>query len=215
VSGRLTEDWRVKRGFASDLRTVALREVAHDFSYGSSAKSEKVGIVPVLRMGNIQEGRIDWSDLAYTSSEWEIEKYALDAGDVLFNRTNSPELVGKTCVFMGERPAIYAGYLIRVRCSDALLPAYLNCCLNSPDGRAYCRRVKTDGVSQSNINAKKLAAFSFKLPSVEEQLEIVRRVEVLLRATDIARDKARSGLSYSADLSQSILSKAFRGRLSQ
>ena len=174
TSGALTREWRLNA--KSSWRDVKLAEVAHTFSYGSAAKSSKAGTVPVLRMGNIQEGQIDWSDLVYTSDPLEIEKYKLSKGDVLFNRTNSPELVGKTAVYQGERPAIYAGYLIRVRCSSELLPEYLNYCLGSKAGRDYCWSVKSDGVSQSNINAKKLAAFSFALPPVREQAEIVRRV---------------------------------------
>ena len=87
-------------------------------------------------------------------------------------------------MYHGEREAIYAGYLIRVRCTELLLPDYLGYCLNSPSGRDYCWRVKSDGVSQSNINAKKLAAFPLILPSIEEQREIVRRVEELFAIAD-------------------------------
>ncbi|MCV4859970.1 restriction endonuclease subunit S, partial [Escherichia coli] len=59
---------------------------------------------------------LDWTDLVYTSDTIEIEKYKLEYNDVLFNRTNSPELVGKTAIYKSEQPAIYAGYLIRVQC---------------------------------------------------------------------------------------------------
>ncbi|MDH0901367.1 restriction endonuclease subunit S, partial [Comamonas aquatica] len=171
TSGRLTEDWRGANGLSNPWPLVLLGEVARDFSYGSAAKSSPAGNVPVLRMGNIQEGALDWSDLVFTSDPAEIAKYRLQDGDVLFNRTNSPELVGKTAVFRGKREAIYAGYLIRVRCSSDLLPDYLNYCLGSPAGKHYCWQVKSDGVSQSNINAKKLAAFSFGLPRLDEQTE--------------------------------------------
>ena len=81
--------------------------------YGSAAKSASSGELPVLRMGNLQRGRIDWRDLVYTSDKDEISRYSLEPGDVLFNRTNSPELVGKTSLYRGERPALFAGYLIR------------------------------------------------------------------------------------------------------
>jgi type I restriction enzyme S subunit len=64
-------------------------------------------------MGNLQNGKIDWSELAYTSDDKEIEKYLLEKNTVLFNRTNSPELVGKTSIYNGDRKAIFAGYLIR------------------------------------------------------------------------------------------------------
>lgn len=209
-SGKLIE----KAGDGIDRwKKVALESVASNFSYGSAAKSEKVGLIPVLRMGNIQSGRLDWSGLVFTSDEKEIKKYELKKGDVLFNRTNSPELVGKTAVYQGERPAIYAGYLIRVRCSSLLLPEFLNYCLGSTAGRDYCWQVKSDGVSQSNINAKKLAAFCFPLPSIEEQREIVERAESLLRMADRLEVECSAARDQAQRLSSLVLAKAFRGEL--
>ena len=80
-----------------------LSEICVAFEYGSSRKSAKSGKVPVLRMGNIQDGRIDWSDLRFISNdEDEIKKYLLASNTVIFNRTNSPELVGKTGIYRGE-----------------------------------------------------------------------------------------------------------------
>ncbi|MFP6847311.1 MAG: restriction endonuclease subunit S [Pseudomonas sp.] len=221
VSGRLTGGWRAQIGIGLSVEcsedfawpAVRLGEVARDFSYGSSAKSQPTGNIPVLRMGNIQGGRLVWDDLVFSSDQKEIEKYALKSGDVLFNRTNSPELVGKTAIYKGEQPAIYAGYLIRIRCSEHLSPDFLNYCLNSPQGRDYCWQVKTDGVSQSNINAKKLADFRLGLPSIEEQTEIVRRVEQLFAFADQLEVKVASAKSRIDHLTQSILAKAFRGEL--
>lgn len=211
-SGELTRDWRK----AKKLRlaaTVSLESVAEDFSYGSSAKSSAQGRVPVLRMGNIQDGRLDWTDLVFTSDESEIKKYQLQSGDVLFNRTNSPALVGKTALYRGEREAIYAGYLIRIRCAARLLPDYLTYCLNSPEGRDYCWQVKTDGVSQSNINAKKLAAFELLLPTIEEQVEIVRRIDHAFTWLDKIVSEHTRADHLLPKLDQAILAKAFRGEL--
>jgi type I restriction enzyme, S subunit len=213
TSGKLTEEWREDRRLDRECPTVELGSVARDFSYGSAAKSSKAGSVPVLRMGNIQDGRLDWTDLVYTSNPSEISRYRLASGDVLFNRTNSPELVGKTAVYRGEREAIYAGYLIRVRCADQLLPEYLNYCLNSPAGRDYCWRVKADGVSQSNINAKRLAQFEFDLPAIEEQTEIVRRVETLFAYADRLEARYATSRAPVERLTPALLAKAFRGKL--
>jgi type I restriction enzyme S subunit len=213
TSGKLTEEWREENARDSEWPLVELGSAARDFSYGSAAKSSKSGSVAVLRMGNIQDGCLDWSDLVYTSDPEEISKYRLAIGDVLFNRTNSPELVGKTAVYQGERDAIYAGYLIRVRCTDKLLSDYLNYCLNSPAGRDYCWRVKSDGVSQSNINAKKLAAFEFGLPSIEEQHEIVRRVQALFAYADRLEARYTAARSQVEGLTPALLTKAFRGEL--
>lgn len=211
TGGVLTEDWR--GGKEMEWETLILKDVAADFSYGSAAKSAKSGKVPVLRMGNIQNGLLDWEDLVYTSDMVEIAKYKLSMGDVLFNRTNSPELVGKTAVFRGEREAIYAGYLIRVRCSEKLLPDFLSFCLNGPTGLHWRWEVKTDGVSQSNINATKLAAFEFELPPIDEQREIVRRVEALFALADRVQAQYETARARVNKLTSSLLAKAFRGEL--
>ena len=140
---------------------VKIGNLTFGVEYGTSAKSEKLGQVPVVRMGNIQNGRINWSDLVYTSNKVEIEKYLLKKDDVLFNRTNSPELVGKTAIYKGERPAIFAGYLIRINQLPELVVAdYLNYFLNCPIAKIYGNSVKTDGVNQSNINGEKLKELS-------------------------------------------------------
>jgi type I restriction enzyme S subunit len=211
-TGQLTEDWRSANG-VTDADEAELGSVARDFTYGSAAKSMSSGTVPVLRMRNIQDGKLDWTDLVFTSDPQEIQKYKLSSGDVLFNRTNSPELVGKTAIYRGERPAIYAGYLIRIRCGDRLDPEYLTYCLNSPHGREYCWRLKTDGVSQSNINAKKLAAFRLRLLSIEEQREIVRRIEAAFAKLDRLAAEARSAATLLDRLDQAVMAKAFRGEL--
>ncbi|WP_256899397.1 restriction endonuclease subunit S [Vibrio diabolicus] len=212
VSGELTEEWRDANN-SDDWEHVSLKEVGKGFNYGSSAKSKKEGIVPVLRMGNLQEGKLDWANLVYTSDENEIEKYKLESGDVLFNRTNSPELVGKTSIYRGEREAIFAGYLIKVQGTERLNSEYLNIQLNSPHARDYCWQVKTDGVSQSNINAQKLKAYEFNLPSVEEQEEIVRVVSELLAKSDLVNKQYEAAKIRVDKLSQSILARAFRGEL--
>ena len=132
---------------------------------------------------------------------------------MLFNRTNSPELVGKTAVFKGENEAIYAGYLIRVRCSEKLLPDFLNYCLNGPTGLHWRWEVKTDGVSQSNINATKLAAFEIGLPPIKEQREIVRRVESLFAIADRIQQQYEIAKTNVDRLTPALLAKAFRGEL--
>ena len=212
TSGELTKEWRKNNNIEAWM-LVSLKDVGSGFNYGSSSKSRKEGKVPVLRMGNLQRGKIDWNDLVYSSDETEIEKYKLDPGDVLFNRTNSPKLVGKTSIYRGEREAIYAGYLIRIKGSEKLNTEYLNIQLNSPHARDYCWNVKTDGVSQSNINAKKLQAYKFELPSLEEQLEIVRTVaEIFSKADYVEKEYSKASL-WVKKLTQSILAKAFRGDL--
>ena len=182
--------------------------------YGTAAKSSASGEVAVLRMGNIQNGRFDWSDLVYTSDQEQIARYSLQPGDVLFNRTNSPELVGKTAIYRGERPALFAGYLVRVNhISQIALGPYVAHFLNSPLAREHGKSVKTDGVNQSNINASKLQEYPFPCCSLAEQAEVVRILDTSLEATEVLDCEIDANLTRAEALRQSILKKAFSGQL--
>ena len=124
-------------------------------------------------MGNITDiGTIDYSNLVYSSNDEDIKQYSLKKGDLLFNRTNSSEWVGKTAIYKGEQPAIYAGYLIRVR-PILISSDYLNIVMNSSYYRNWCYNVKTDAVNQSNINAQKLSKLMVPIPPLKEQERIV------------------------------------------
>ena len=182
--------------------------------YGTAAKSATTGRVPVLRMGNIQNAKFDWGNLVYTSDDNEIAQYLLHDGDVLFNRTNSPELVGKTAIYKGERPAVFAGYLIRVNHIGTVVDSqYLNLFLNSHVARQYGNNVKTDGVNQSNINGAKLSNYPFPYCSIKEQREIARILERILSFVDETEGSIDQELLKADALRQSILKKAFSGQL--
>lgn len=158
---------------------VSVGNVCVNIQYGSSQKSTTTGKIAVLRMGNIQNGRLVLDKLVYTSDDGEIEKYPLQYNDLLFNRTNSKELVGKTAIYKGEIPAIYAGYLIRV--TPLLIESdYLNYVMQSQFYWNYCQTVRSDAIGQSNINAEKLKQFAFPLPPLAEQKRIVAKLEEIL-----------------------------------
>jgi type I restriction enzyme, S subunit len=192
---------------------ISLEKLANSLDYGTSAKSSSSGDVVVLRMGNLQGGEIDWGDLAYTSDKDEIAKYRLQPNTVLFNRTNSPELVGKTSIYRGDSPAIFAGYLIRIRNVEELDPEYLNYCLNSDYARGYCWKIKTDGVSQSNINAQKLGKFEIPFCSLKEQREIIGQIKRSFKTIKEIENLYQENYSDLERLDRSILAKAFRGEL--
>lgn len=160
-------------------RWVSVGDACTNIQYGTSKKSSETGKVPVIRMGNLQGGRIVYDKLAYTSDDSEIEKYPLEVNDLLFNRTNSMELVGKTAIYKGEMPAIYAGYLVRVT-PVLMVSDYLNYVMQTKYYWDYCRMVRIDANGQSNINAEKLKRFVFPLPPLAEQKRIVAKLEELL-----------------------------------
>jgi len=162
----------------SQYESQLLGNLCESVEYGTSAKSEKTGIVPVIRMGNIQEGKIDWNDLVYTNNPEEISKYSLKKNDVLFNRTNSPELVGKVGIYKGERPAIFAGYLIRINYKKDLLdPIFLTYLLNSETIRNHGFSVMSKSVNQANINGTLLKTYRIPSLPLSDQQKIVSEIE--------------------------------------
>lgn len=214
-TGELTAKWREEHDVGMESwEKKSVGELCISLKYGTAKKSDASGNVVVLRMGNLQQGEIDWSDLAYSNDPDDIEKYKLFPGDVLFNRTNSAALVGKTAIYRGEHPAIYAGYLIKLDYDhDKIIGDYLNYALNTLDAKKYCNLVKTDGVNQSNINAKKIGAYSFNVPSIPEQEKIVSAIQKLLSKEQQTKEAAEIVLDQIELMKKSILARAFRGEL--
>ena len=214
-SGELTAKWREEHQHSiHEWSNWSIDELCFSLKYGTAKKSKSEGPVVVIRMGNLQQGEIDWTDLAYTDDPEDIEKYKLFPGDVLFNRTNSAALVGKTSIYRGEYPAIFAGYLIKLDYDrNNIIGDYLNYALNTTTAKEYCNSVKTDGVNQSNINAKKIGAFVIPVAPIKEQEEIVRIIKELWRKEKAAKDAAESVIEQIDAMKKAILARAFRGEL--
>ncbi|CAN5164974.1 restriction endonuclease subunit S [soil metagenome] len=205
----------VARALAGNWGVVTMSNVTESQAYGTSAKaSSDASGVPVLRMGNINGGRIDFTDLKYLAADHpDVAKLALRPGDLLFNRTNSPELVGKSAVFMGAEPMTFASYLIRVRFTERCDPQWAALVINSVIGRRYIATVRTQQVGQANVNGTKLAAMPLPLPPLQEQQRIVSEVEERLSVIDAMRASIERAERRSAALRRSILERAFRGEL--
>ena len=186
-----------------------------EVAYGSSSKtSDASDGVPVLRMGNIQDGQLDWSSLKYLPRDHaEFPKLLLRDGDLLFNRTNSAELVGKSAVFRGERSASYASYLIRVRFDDTVLPEWANLCINSPQGRAHVKSVLAQQVGQANVNGTKLKAFPLPVPPVEDQRRLLESADRARRDALRTTQTTHTTRRRSAALRRVVLAAAFSGHL--
>lgn len=164
-------------------------------------------------MGNITNvGTIDYSNLVYSSNDEDIEQYSLEKYDLLFNRTNSSEWVGKTAIYKDEQPAIYAGYLIRIR-PLLISPDYLNTVMNSGYYREWCYNVKTDAVNQSNINAKKLSQLMIPIPPLREQGRIVAEIDKWISLIDIVKNGKGDLQTVIKQAKSKILDLAIHGKL--
>jgi len=154
--------WEVKK----------IKDLATSISYGTSQKAttEKLGF-PVLRMNNITyTGDIDLSDLKYIElNAKDEEKYLVYKGELLFNRTNSKELVGKTAVFKEDTPMAYAGYLVKLTSNHLSNTDFISGYLNSLYGKSTLLNMAKNIVGMANINAKELGNMSIYVPPIELQ----------------------------------------------
>ena len=172
--------------------------------------------VPVLRMGNIVGGRLDVTSLKYLPGQHEeFPKLLLEPGDLLFNRTNSPELVGKSAVYSGCPPVCsFASYLIRVRLYG-LDPMLVAGYINSIHGRRWVRSVVAQQVGQANVNGTKLKALELPVPPLNEQRRIVAKIEALTDKSQHAKEALDAIPPLLERFRQSVLAAAFRGDLTK
>lgn len=190
-------------------------DLAKEIRYGTSVKTAPEGAVPVLRMGNVVDGRLMLRDLKHLPrTHHEFPDLLLQPGDVLFNRTNSPELVGKAAVYRGKpSPCSFASYLIRVRVHPGYEPDLLAYFLNSPDGRNWARSVVSQQVGQANINGTKLKALEVPVPREDQQRHIVDEVERHLSVADVLETALLKSVARAEALRNAVLRDAFAGRL--
>jgi len=195
---------------------LTLGDVTADIRYGTSEKAnDDPSGIPVFRMGNIQDGRLSLRDLKYLDlPKDEFERLKLGHGDILVNRTNSAELVGKCAVFDEPGNYVYASYIIRVRLDlQRAEPRLVAAFINSPIGRQYMFEQRKQMTGQANVNSQKLKALPFRLPPLEEQRRIVAHLDGLQAKVDeLKRLQSETQKELDA-LMPSILARAFAGEL--
>ena len=202
---RMPSSWQI--GVVADL--------ARSIDYGTSEKT-RPGIdgIPILRMGNLGLGTIDYENLKFLPRDQLDPRLLLRPGDLLFNRTNSPELVGKTAVFQGYSEDIsFASYLIRIRPLPSAALNWVSIVLNSPIGREYIASVRSQQVGQANVNGRKLAAAPIPIPSAEEQSRIIAECDRLFTLINAMEEAVVMATARSERLRSSVLKVAFSGRL--
>ncbi|WP_335939662.1 restriction endonuclease subunit S [Fusobacterium polymorphum] len=176
--------------------------------YGTSKKATSiVGKFPILRMNNITySGEMDYKDLKYIElSDSEKEKFLLKKGELLFNRTNSKELVGKTGLFNLDIPMAFAGYLIRIKPSNLIHSKFLLFFMNSEFMKKLLYNKAKNIVGMANINAKELEDFSIILPPIELQNKFAERVEKIEKL----KFEIEKSIEIAQNLYDSLISKYF------
>ena len=166
--------------------------------YGTSKKAnDRAEGMPLLRMGNVTyDGYLDCAELKHVLlPSADIAKYELRVGDIVFNRTNSKDLVGKTGLWDGRYPAVAASYFIRLRLDESRVsPTFLWAFMNS----AYMKRrffnIARGAIGQANINAKELKSLLLPIPPIETQRRfttLVSQAYAVATSTKVAENSAK------------------------
>ena len=155
---------------------VSIGDVVKEVKYGTSKPAIEGGKYPYLRMNNLtMDGHLDLSDLKFIDiPNDEVEKYIVRQGDVLFNRTNSIDLVGKTAVFDLPDAMIIAGYIIRVRLNERLLPEIFSQYMNLEALKSILKNMAKGAVNQANINAQELKKIKIYVPDIQTQRQFIK-----------------------------------------
>jgi type I restriction enzyme, S subunit len=187
-------------------------EFTSQMQYGLSIRGEPEGRYPILRMNCQEDGNVLMRDLQFVDLDRATaEAYQLRAGDILFNRTNSYELVGRTAILEHDAEAVFASYLVRVAVDrERLNPRCLNYFLNWDVAQAELKKLASRGVSQANISASKLRGFAIPIPpTLDEQREIVEILDAIDRKIDLHKRK-RAVLE---ELFKTLLHKLMTGEI--
>ena len=179
---QVDSDWL--REVPSHWSVCRVKRVVARMDYGIGVSTVDEGRYPVLKMGNIQEGEIRFTNLDFID---EVDdNLILETGDLLYNRTNSPDQVGKAAVFRKSRTdaITFASYLVRLRVNHRVNAWFLNYVLNSTGFLAFARRLAVPSVQQSNLNSTRYAQMFIPLPPMQEQLAILSFLNEKTAAVD-------------------------------
>ncbi|NNN70553.1 restriction endonuclease subunit S [Vibrio sp. 3-2(1)] len=221
VSGKLTEDWRKSNRVESGYRSITLGDVINDGPqngiykpstlYGSGTK--------IIRIDGFYDGELcSWESFKRVNvDQEEAEKWALKENDILINRVNSIEYLGK-CGLVRTLPetAIFESNIMRVSIDEnKARPEFIKIFLTSPKGLDSLRANAKLAVNQASINQQDVKSCPLDLPETNEQREIIRKVNLLLSGADSTELLVNQALERVNNLTQSILAKAFRGELTE
>ena len=192
---------------------LPLKRVLASSTYGISASLESSGAIAVLRMGNLANGEIDFDDLRFLN---DVDNdLLLDRHDIVFNRTNSLDLVGKASIFRGGQsfPVTLASYLVRFRFTERYSPEYANYVMGTQVLMAFGRTLALPSIGQANLNPSRYALIEFPIPPYPEQTEIVEYLTD--RTSEICQIELKVGQSIEslAEYRSALITAAVTGRI--
>lgn len=171
----------VPSNIPKDWKLAAVGTLLSHTEYGLSEPGDSEGNTPIVGMKDLVAGKVVFSDLATINGEGiDLDKLRLHKGDILLNRTNSPDLVGKVAIVREEARAVFASYLVRLAVKEEAVDAgFLNEWLNGEIAQRAIKRIATRAVSQANVNPTEFKKYCpVLLPSSSSEQQ---RIAALLR----------------------------------
>ena len=181
--------------------------------YGISEAVEPSGSIAVLRMGDIRDGELNYSSVGFID---DVDKaLLLQPGDLLFNRTNSLDQIGKVALFQGnaDYPVSFASYLVRFRCGPKILPEFLKWLLNSTFPLAWGRSQALPAIGQANLNPSRYGYLPIVSPPLAEQDEIIRFVTESTGLLDAIRAATLKTVRLLKERRAALIAAAVTGRI--
>lgn len=219
TTGKLTEVWRAELDVSENWTRTAFENVLVELRNGLSPKpTEQPPGAPILRISAVRPGFVDTSDIRYLEIDSATrERYMLKRGDILFTRYNgSLEFVGVCGLYRNEEQEaiVYPDKLIRARVDKSLaIPEFIEIWFGAPARRAVIEGFVKSSAGQKGISGADLKSVEVLLPELNEQNEIIRRVEELFAIADRIEAQYRTARARVDRLTQSLLAKAFKGEL--
>ena len=196
---------------------VYFKDIVHSYKNGLSKRNGNGNVsTVVLRLADIDGFNISLQNLRRINlTEKEIENYSIDYNDMLIIRVNgSEDIVGKFILYNLEAQFIYCDHLIRLKYNqDLILPKFLFYYAQTPVVRDYIKKNKVSTAGQNTVNQTVLNAMKIFLPTIKEQEQVIREIEKRFEVADDAERVITENLEKAEQLKQSILKKAFEGRL--
>ena len=184
-----------------------LGNMCKEVRYGTSKPATENGKYTYLRMNNITfEGELDLANTKTIDiSDEELPKCSVQKGDILFNRTNSIELCGKTCLYKLDETMVIAGYIIRVRVNEKLNPQYVSTFFNTKSIKKLLREMAKGAVNQANINAQEMQSIQIPVPPIALQNEY----DGFVQQIDKSKFAVQKSLEKAETLYKSLMQEYF------
>ena len=196
----------------SHWKVCAIKRLFKSMDYGLSESALGDGDFKYLNMGHIKDGKVSTENTGYLASA--PDALLLRKNDILFNRTNSFDLVGKSGIYLSDEENVtFASYMVRIRVKDEICPSWANSLMNSESYLSFIRTLALRSLNQANLNPTRLGAVSVPVPPKEEQEAIADYLDEMSTQVDISIRSIEKELCGLFEMKQTTIANVVTGKI--